>query len=393
MTMKTSLSTTPVQHDTKLLNRLLDKTKTKIFTSGSNAAFLAHILCSVEVVWTTSVRTAAISVSTLYWNPDYFMALNPEARVCILIHELWHKGLLHMVRRGNRNPKIWNEACDTVLDNMMDTEGYQMTHLFPVECGFSPLARPFINHDYDNMSAEEIYEIYMQNPPAPAGIGGDLIEPDEQEKHRIINDVVAAVTAQKLGGGAGNLPGEVELYLDQFLKPKLPWEQLLLRWANGLTKLGHSFRRPNRRYINHGLYLGSMMKVAPGLAKVVMFEDVSGSVSDAELMRFNSEAKYIWDKIRPEELHLVQFDHIIQKEWVLKGRMRFDGVEIVGRGGTNLGAVREWIIKHRPTAVIVLSDLQCPPMEKLPFDIPLMWVCVNNKKAHVNQGQLIHIVE
>ena len=101
----------------QLLDKELDKVKTKVFL-GSNAAFLGPLMCSVNFLWTEDIKTAQTNGISLYWNPHWFLKLPFDTRVSVLLHELWHIALLHMLRRGTRDPEIWNYACvaeDTMI--------------------------------------------------------------------------------------------------------------------------------------------------------------------------------------------------------------------------------------------------------------------------------------
>lgn len=384
--------------DYAVLNRELDKTKTKVFL-GSNAAFLGPLMCSLEFIWSTDVPTAATNGLAIKWNPYYFHFLSPAGRRSILVHELWHVGLMHMLRRGTRNPEVWNYACDTVLDNMMDLEGYLIDGtLFPPEL-FPPGSETFKNHvKYGTMAAEEIYDDMAKSssPPPAGGMGMDLIEPstgDSSVQHQVINAVVSAVHAAKLAG-AGNIPGSIETTLSKFLQPKIDWNKALYNFFNELGDFDFSWARPNRRYAD--MYLPSMREEYNGLSHVVYYEDVSCSITDADALRFNSEFKYVHDQFRPEKMTMVQFDTQIQKEDVFLKDDEFEEVKIVGRGGTSLECVREHIIKHTPSAVVVFSDLQCLPMAPLPpslAHIPIIWIALNNTGAQVSQGTLFHLRE
>jgi hypothetical protein len=71
----------------------------------------------------------------------------------------------------------------------------------------------------------------------------------------------------------------------------------------------------------------------------------------------------------------------------------FEEIKLIGRGGTCLSEVRQHIIDNEPTAAIIFSDLDCPPMEKLPvgLNIPVIWVAIRNKSATVPFGSITHI--
>lgn len=383
--------------DYQLLEKELDRVKTRVFL-GSNAAFLGPLMCSITFTWSEEIPTAATNGNTMFWNPHWFLELPPETRVTVLLHELWHIALLHMIRRGSRDPRIWNYACDIAINNMLDLQGHSFE-------GTSP----WLNHDYGTLSGEEIYDLLIQQPElkitgtvwtdeeSDDEYASDLLEPEEGEggvqEHAIINKVVQASTAATMAG-AGNVPGEVETLLKRFLAPKLPWKTLLQQFFQSLTGHDYSWARPNRRY--RDMYLPSLQQDNEGLEHLIYYLDVSGSVSNAEVIRFNSEVKYIKETFNPARLTLVLFDTCIQREYEFYEDDDFNEVVIVGRGGTSLSPVREHMLQHRPTAAIIFSDLYCRPMEPLPagIHIPTIWVAVNSyESVQVPFGKLIHIKE
>ena len=388
----------------QLLDKELDKVKTKVFL-GSNAAFLGPLMCSVNFLWTEDIKTAQTNGISLYWNPHWFLKLPFDTRVSVLLHELWHIALLHMLRRGTRDPEIWNYACDICINNMLKSQGYTFEG-----------TNPWIDSAYGTQSAEEVYDGLYQMPNLSiygeflwghteldeegqlTGDRADILEPEEGEgtrQHGIINKVVQAATAAKLsGGGETGLPDEIETMLKRFLQPKLPWEQLLQQFFQALTGQDYSWARPNRRY--RDMYLPSLQEDESGLEHLIYYLDVSGSVSDGEVVRFNSEVKYIKETFNPYRLTLVLFDDRIQREYDFYEEDKFDEVVIVGRGGTNLAPVREHMLEHRPTAAVIFSDLCCAPMEPLPpgITIPTIWVGVNARPdSKVHFGKLIRIKE
>jgi len=382
--------------DYQVLDKEMDRVKTKVFL-GSNAAFLGPLMCSVNFLWTEDISTAQTNGISLYWNPHWFLKLPFDTRITVLLHELWHIALLHMLRRGSRDPKIWNYACDININNMLKAQGYSFA-------GTSP----WIDASYGEQPTEEIYDSLYALPDLSVlgdyvwdeeGDEGDIVEPEEGEgdvaEHTIINKVVQASTAAKMSGaGDDGMPSEIETVLKRFLQPKLPWELLLRQFFQALTGQDYSWSRPNRRY--RDMYLPSLMEDESGLEHLIYYLDVSCSVSDGEVVRFNSEVKYIKETFNPHRLTLVLFDDQIQREYDFYEDDPFEEIVIVGRGGTDLGPVREHMLKHRPTAAIVFSDMCCAPMQPLPpgIDIPTIWVGVNaGNETQVHFGKLIHIKE
>lgn len=101
--------------------------------------------------------------------------------------------------------------------------------------------------------------------------------------------------------------------------------------------------------------------------------------------------KYIKERFNPEKLTILQFDTKVQKIDVYTSMDYFNYLDVIGRGGTHLECVREYINEHKPTAAVVFSDLHCPKMHHLDNDIPVIWIVLNNKDAKVNFGKMVHI--
>lgn len=403
--------------DYQLLDKELDKVKTRVFLS-KNAGFLGPLMSSINFSWTADIKTACTNGISMYWNPHWFLKLPFETRVTVLLHELWHIALLHMLRCGSRDPKVWNWACDLVINNMLYSQGYTFDGTFPclnddIKRWKHPQGRSWGVHDLQ-AAAEEVYDAIYQMPSVSidgeflwgheemdpetkemVGDETDLVEPEDESglvEHSILSKVVGAAAAAELSGNAGDIPGEIETTLKRFLQPKLPWNVLLNRFFESLGEFDYTWARPNRRYSD--IYLPSLQEDTGALDHLMYFLDVSGSVSDGEVIRFNSEVKYIKETYNPKRFTLVLFDTIIQKVIEFYENDPFEEIVIVGRGGTSLVCVRDYMIEHKPTAAVIFSDLQCTPMQPLPFEIPTIWVGVNARAdSEVHFGKLIHIRE
>ena len=389
-----------------VLDRMLDQTKGRLFFGRKKATgFLGSLLCDHRFVWDESCPTAWCNGDTIGWNPRFFLWLTPEERVFVLAHELWHTGFDHMGRLGKeRCPDRWNKAADYVINNMLEDHG------FYAGPKLRDIVQILFDRQFDGMTTEQVYDLLPDNPGMPmplldpngsAGnqdpgqpMHGDLRPIPEGDApgsqtglEKVLAKIVKAVQAAHMSKEAGDLPGEIELIVDRFLNPILPWEVLLMRFFTELSNDDFSWKRPSRRYDDE--YLPSLMG-ENGLEHLIYYLDVSGSVSDADVLRFNSEVKYIHETLQPKRLTLVTFDTKIQDEYEFTDDMPFEKIVVHGRGGTDLDPVRRHIEKHKPTAAVVFSDLYVHPMEQNP-GIPMLWVCVGNKKARVHFGQLIHI--
>lgn len=404
--------------DTPEFERLVNRMKTAAFTN-SNAAFLGSIMCQLgDIIWDETVETAETDGINLWWNPTWFLSLPEQTRKTVLLHELWHAGRLHGIRGVGRDPDDWNDACDYVINGGLAAEG----------CTFDG-TKPLLNRKFDGLSEEEVYDKIHQIPPPqpcggggqaagqqpqkkqkpggggsgqgqqgqgqqppkqqPGGFGNDIKQTPQAQQQNAVGRTVMAVQQAQAANQAGNLPGNIKSTLDKFLNPKLPWERLLWRFFEELTEDDISWQKRNRRYPD--VYMPGHIKAEGGLVHLAYFLDVSGSVSDHDVLRFNSEVKYVKDQFRPEKMTLILFDTKIQATYEFGEDDEFEKVVIIGRGGTSLDCVHDWIEKNQPTAALVFTDMECYPMEKLTHPIPVMWIVTGHGGHTPNFGEVIQI--
>lgn len=385
--------TESTKYDFDRMNRDLDRTKSAVFM-GKDAAFFGPLMCTLDFVWASGVQTAATDYVRFYWDPEDFLRCRADGNgedKSTVMHELWHVARMHGLRQGNRCKDIWNIACDIKINRDLRQTGYFI--------GSSWVDRP----DLDHIDLEEQIYDYLISPGGggmkpgqtpPSGHGNcqhGQIPMTPQAKQALMNATVKAIQQAKMSKQAGAIPGGIEMIVDRFLKPKIPWQAVLNRFFTDLIEHEYTWARPNRRYQH--MYLPSHFEDEGLLEHLAYYLDISGSISDHDVRRFNSEVAYIWNTFHPKKLTLVLFDTKIQKEYVFEEGDRFEKIVVVGRGGTCLKEVRQHMLEHKPTAAIIFSDLYVEPMEVFPGLPPTIWVAVNNDTAVVPFGQLIHIKE
>ena len=366
----------------------LDRVKSKVFMDPLNAAFLGSIMCSLQFRWSYELDTAGTDGKELIWNPDYFKQLPVDSRKTDLSHELWHVARLHQIRRGSREHKLWNIACDIAIDWSLKEMGHTFVNIDSVLDH-----EPYNDPKYKDMVEEDIYDdLLNQNPPTDKKTCCTCCAsqmPDVKDPSTLVNIVVQAVHQAELAKQAGNLPGAIKSTLKAFLDPIIPWQSALMKFFTDLLEEDYTWARPRRRF--QDIYLPSRFDDEGKLDHLAYFLDVSMSVTDQQLLRFNSEVKYIQEVLKPRKLTLIQFDTMIQDVREFKEEEPFNEIEIIGRGGTCLEPVRQWIIDNQPTAAVVFSDMYCAPMQRLPSPVPIIWVVMGNKQATVPFGTMIHI--
>ena len=124
--------------------------------------FFGSMICATPIIAATHIRgqridTMATDYRAVYYSPDYVDTLTLGEVKGVLCHEIMHIASGHNLRRGSRDPHLWNVACDYAI-NPLILKGKM---ILP--------AGGLINPAYAGMSAEEIYLREQAKPkPAPA---------------------------------------------------------------------------------------------------------------------------------------------------------------------------------------------------------------------------------
>ena len=383
----------------------LSKAKVKLMLKP-NCAFFATLILQAPTHWITAdeVPTAATDGINLFVNPEFFLGLDADERVFLVLHEVMHNVYNHVTRRGFRDPKIWNKACDYVINGELIARGFKMP--------------PKGLHDtnYNGMSADEVYEVIknesdkgndgppcpwedIQSPPPPDGDGGDgtgptgiggVPQPNAQavEDHNKNLLTTATQASQQSGDKAGTIPGNLQRTLEDMLYPKLPWDKILAKFLFSLAKNDFSWRRPSRRFLSQGMIMPSMY--SEGVGKIDFAIDTSGSVSEADFNQFRSELQTIFETFQPENIGVIQFDDQIRSNRRVCNLEEFAEIQFQGGGGTNVYPVLQDFEESEGKALVFLTDGFFHHGESMKPSKPVIWAIYDNPNFVPAFGDVIH---
>lgn len=226
------------------------------------------------------------------------------------------------------------------------------------------------------------------------GFGEDLQAPDDSSPgaaealaNEIQDILVRASVQSKLNDDKpGTIPGEIQIFLDRLLNPKLPWNRILQKFLQSFSKNDYSFRKPNRRFFPQfhlpRLYGESLINIAVAV-------DTSGSVSDHEFNRFVTETHSILRMMKPEKITVLQFDTEIKSVHDVRNVQQLMNIQFTGRGGTQIEPVLEWTNANKPQLLLVFSDgyFDFPDLET---KVKTLWLIHDNDKFEAPFGKVIH---
>lgn len=387
--------------------------------------FFASLALRLQVKEDPGCHTAWTDGNVFAYNPRYINILSPEKLMGLAAHTVMHPACSHHKRRNNRDAKIWNQACDYVINPILIDAGLVLPDGF------------LFDEDYCGKSADAVYEILEQGSPEDVGTdenskpeedekpdnyessSGDQEESSLEEMEQELEDgeeadpgksgevrdieqtdvdedsldidwEEALVQAAANARGMGKLPGGLDLFVENRINPKLPWQELLARFIENSARSDYSWMMPNRRYLHMGLYFPSLQNQQ--LCEIAVAIDTSGSIKPEELEQFGAELSSILE-MNSAKIHLLYCDTAINKYQTLE---RWDlpiVFEPKGGGGTDFRPVFEFLDNQQiqPGCLIFLTDLECRSFPDQSPAYPVLWVRTGDSSFVPPFGDLIQL--
>lgn len=322
-------------------------------------------------------KTAATDGLAIFYNTDFFLSLSRKQRPTLVAHEAMHAALDHMelAKAHGISPEDhqrFNRAADYVIND------------FLVMAGFEPLENWCHDVKYRGMNTLQVYRDLQTDPPQQGGGEAgepmdDLRKPGESEpglsesevKQAVKSNITSAAVATQMKGGqaAGSIPGDVQVFLDSLLKPKLPMAAHLRKFFTALDKSNYSWQKLNRRF--YPMLMPGLQ--GKKLGHIAFAFDMSSSVSDADIKRYVTELMAVVRNLKPERISLVQFTCEIKSVHRIKTLRELAAIELRGRGGTCIEPLMEWAKVNKPTALCVFTDGEYSHPSFNP-GCPIMWM-------------------
>ena len=301
--------------------------------------------------------TAAVDGRTLYFNTQFFNAMNNKEFEFVIAHEILHCVFDHLGRRDQRNPKLYNIAADYIVNNLLVRD----------RIGAKPkVVNCYQDFKYDKWTSEEVYEdLFKQaekNGQDYLDQLGEMLDEhldlegdgsddgdnkdgksgrprySKAELDQIKDEIKEAMLSAAQAAGAGNTPGEIARMIKDLTEPKMNWRELLRQQIQSTVRNDYTFSRPSRK----GQMTGAIL---PGMnfdetIDICIALDMSGSIGDEQARDFLSEIKGIMDEYKDYNIKLWCFDTKVynEQDFSADGGDDLMDYEIKGGGGTDFDA-------------------------------------------------------
>lgn len=282
--------------------------------------FFATLALFTRILATQTLPTAATDGRDIFINEEFVRSLPSPQIDGLLLHEVLHAALLHVIRRGQRETTLWNIAADIVVNGIIAQQN-----------GFELPNGGIRDSKLDHLSVEEIYELLQQQntyglhcpmdllseAPCDAledgqggkGTGeqesdslgdgsasrngqshsmGSLAEQrySQMEAHWR-NAMQQAMVVARSSNSQGSMPAGMQRELGALTQAQLNWRSYLWRY---LVRTPTDFTGFDRRFMGRKLYLEALEGES---VQVFVAVDTSGSVGDKQMQLFLSEVRGI----------------------------------------------------------------------------------------------------
>ena len=370
----------------------LSKAKTALILEHP---FVGNIALNMPFELTEDTPTAATNGERVLFNPNFCDELSDEELKFLVAHECMHPMLEHPFRRQERDIRVWNQAGDYVINQLLVDENM----------GKMPEGGLY-DIDIWNKgggTTDGIYKILPKEGPSDdsnGGIGsvgkggGDPLDQcldaeggqaeNEQRASEWKGKVAQAAQAAKM---MGKMSAGLERFVGKVLEAKVDWREVLQRFVEKCKDDTRSWSRPNRRFLAQGLYLPTSSGEAMG--ELVVAVDCSGSIDEDTLNQFAAEVLTIKEDSNPSCIHVVYFDHEVShyEKFTRDDELH---IEPHGGGGTAFSPVFDYLNKHGidPIACVFLTDLYCDDYGDEP-SFPVLWVATDKDKTDAPFGEVV----
>ena len=370
---------------------------------------LGSIIASTSFVSSDKAQTAETDGSKVYYSPTYVSKLTDDERIFLFAHEIMHISFDHIARSKDRDHKIWNQATDAVINQMLKGMSLPMPH--------GGIDMP----EASGKSAEEMYDYLLKNKNKQTNeeqsqhglwedaanemneMPQDKLQKSSESEKRFVNaneelktqmgqSIRQQLEQQKndiTQAGFGHGGNVIHLQATGPVNNVINWKKILRKELDkAIDKWSY------RRADEDNDYQARIQTIDDeGKYKIEIMLDTSGSVRTELLREFLKQIKTL---IRDAELHVGCFDTKFYGFQRVKTLKDVDNLSILGRGGTDFDIALASFSKQKDVHRIVFSDgysevTRNAVNEKIKNLYWLIWG--NNKKFAPCCGKVIFVDE
>ena len=351
--------------------------------------------CKVE----DNLPTACTNGRDVRYGRKFVESLNDADLRGVILHEAKHKMYRHLLtwkHLNKQDPQRANMACDYVINLELVDEGGKSG-------GFISLPKGgLINEKYRGLNSAEVFNLLPPQPKGKGG-GGEGFDEHDWEGADGLNDAEKTELAKEIDQAirqgailAGKVGGNVDRSFTDLMSAKVDWKEALREFVSSVSqgKDDSTWRKPNRRWLQHDIYMPST--ISESMGRVVVAIDTSGSIYGEVLNRFISEVASVMQNMNPEQVDLLYWDCEVAGHEVYglndADRMT-SSTKPKGGGGTSPKCITQYMRKHKidPVCAIILTDGYVGNDWGGQWNCPTLWTITSDIKSPIGQTIKIEV--
>ena len=389
--------------DVKKLKTDMESAKVAIVTQSPLFAPYVH---EFTPIYTWLVETMATDGIRLFVNPLFAYKLDWYQKIFVIIHEIMHCVLLHMLRSKGLNHNLSNIAGDYEINDVIIDTIDDFNEEFIKKLG------GLYDKKYLNQPMEAIYKDLLKNPPPskkgggqgngsgqpgkgetsestsgsgkgmkdgkevevasggegikstdpaetgtmiPKELGEKIAEESGYDKSKIGKDIsneakwskngkkMLEEAEKRAGSGKG---GSLINILGGLHRGVVDWKSIFSRFVAHALSPETEQRVGNKKHLGGEILRYGERSLYNAIEKIVVCVDVSGSVGQDMLQNMVNEINGIIFSKRIKEIVVIFFDDGVDEksiQYIKVGNAPFVPKNISGRGGTNFQKPLDWI--------------------------------------------------
>ena len=321
--------------------------------------------------------TAAVDGRKLYFNTQFFNAMDNKEVEFVIAHEILHMVFDHLGRRDHRNPRLYNIAADYIVNNLLVNDRIGKIPSI-VDC--------YQDFKYRGWSSENVYDDLFEQAKKNGDdyldkLGEmldehlDLEEGDgdgdegqgkgkgrpkysKDELDQIKDEIKEAMIQAAQAAGAGNTPGDVQRMIKDLTEPKMNWREIIRQSIQSTIKSDYTWIKPSRK----GWHLGAVL---PGMSfhetiDICVAIDMSGSIGNEQGADFLGEIQGIMEEFPDYNIKVWCFDTKVynEQDFSAQGGELLTEYQLMGGGGTDFMCNWKYMKEHdiEPKKFIMFTD-------------------------------------
>ena len=345
------------------------------------------------------IPTACTNGKNVRYGRQFVESLNDSDLRGVIIHEAKHKMYRHLLtwkHLHKQDPQRTNMACDYVINLELVDEGKRSQ-------GFITLPKGgLIDERFRGLNSAEVFNLLPPQPPQGDGSGEGFDEHDwesadglnEAEKAELAKEIDQAIRQGAIL--AGKVGGNIDRSFTDLMSAKVDWKEALREFVSSVSvgKDDSTWRKPNRRWLQHDIYMPST--ISESMGRVVVAIDTSGSIYGEVLNRFISEVASVMQNVNPEQVDLLYWDCNVAGHEVYGAgdadRMT-SSTKPKGGGGTTPSCITRYMAKHKidPVCAIILTDGYVGNDWGGNWNCPTLWTICSDVKSPIGQTIKIEV--